>query len=128
MRFRLVSDRRHVIRDIYAPAAPGSLMRSMRLTMSGLWRLARRDAELYSVQIVSAGSWARARVLNAAHDPIWPSPDMEEMLWYQPSTFTGSFWLGGAARGGLLVEISSNLPYEACNLTINWRERTPDMV
>ena len=106
------------IRDIYAPAAPGSLMRSVRLTRAGLWRVARRDAELYSVQIVSAGSWARARVIDGA----------EKILWYQPSTFTGSFWLGAYAEGGILVEISSALPHEACNLTIDWRERTQDLV
>ena len=116
------------IRDIYTPAAPGSLMRSAQLTRAGLWRLARRDAELYSVQIVSAGSWARARVMSAANNPIWPSPYLEEMLWYQPSTFTGSFWLGAYAAGGIVVEIASNLPHEACNLTIDWRERTQDLV
>lgn len=104
--------------DLYAPSAPGSLMRSIAIMRSGVFRLARRDAELYSVQIVSSGSWARARAMHADGSPIWE----------QPSTFTGSFWLGAAARGALLIEIASSREHEACNLTINWRERGRDIV
>ena len=42
--------------DVYAPAAPGSLTRSHSVHGVGRFRLARRDAELYSVQIISAGA------------------------------------------------------------------------
>lgn len=99
------------IADVYTPPAPGSLMRAASITLPGTWRLARRDAELYSVQIVSSGAWGRARV----------SDGNERALWFQPSTFTGSFWLGAGAEDGLLVELSAL--DVAANLTVNWRER-----
>lgn len=103
---------------MHAPAAPGSLMRSLRLGghKPGLYRLARRGCELYSVQILSGGSWGRIKVMDGH----------ERELWAQPSTFTGSFWLGAWADGGLLVEVSSR-DY-APNLTINWREQDQRLV
>ena len=104
--------------DLYAPPAPGSLMRSVQVMRAGRVRIARRDAEVYSVQIISAGSWARARVLNGEG----------RALWEQPSTFTGSFWLGAHAAGGIVVEIASGLEYETANFTINWREPDQDIV
>lgn len=102
----------HDIHDVLAPPAPGSLMRAYSLEASGLWRLARRTCELYSVQILCAGAWGRIKVFNG----------QGRGLWHQPSTFTGSFWLSAEARDGLIVEMSSD---EAPNITINWRE--PDM-
>lgn len=92
-------------------------MRSIQVVRHGRFRISRRDSELYSVQIVSSGSWARARVTDAA----------ARVLWEQPSTFTGSFWLGAAAAGGIIVEIASDREHEAANLTINWRERGQDI-
>lgn len=109
-----MSDLRPV--DLYVNAAPGSLMRSIKIDEPGLWRLARRSCELYSVQIISSGSWGRARVMNG-HG---------RKLWEQPSTFTGSFWLGGGAEGGLIVELSSQ--DVAANLTINFREPDREIV
>lgn len=103
--------------DLFTPAAPGSLMRSCQVMGRGRFRLARRDAELYSVQIVSSGAWGRVRVMNADGDT----------LWMQPSTFTGSFWLSGFAAGGIIVESSANQDGDAINLTINWRERGRDV-
>jgi hypothetical protein len=102
--------------DVFAPSAPGSLMRAYRIDEAGLFRLARRSCELYSVQIVSAGAWARCRVLNG----------LGRVLWYQPSSFTGSFWLGAGAEDGLLVEIGSQ--DRAPCLSINWRESDTEMV
>ena len=95
--------------DVYAPAAPGSLMRSVKVDRAGLWRLARTSCELYSVQIVSSGSWGRARVMDGRG----------RALWCQPSTFTGSFVLGASAIDGLIVELASM--DMAANLTINFR-------
>ncbi|HTI81753.1 MAG TPA: hypothetical protein VL614_14995 [Acetobacteraceae bacterium] len=92
-------------------------MRSIQVVRPGRFRISRRDSELYSVQIVSSGSWARARALDAAGN----------VLWEQPSTFTGSFWLGGSAPGGIIVEIASDREHEAANLTINWREKGRDI-
>lgn len=103
--------------DIYAPTAPGSLMRSISILRSGLWRISRRPSELYSVQIVSSGAWGRARVLDALDG---------RPLWFQPSTFTGSFVLGAGAYGGLIVELDA--ADVAPNLTINWREPTIEMM
>jgi hypothetical protein len=102
--------------DLYAPPAPGSLMRSIRLSRSGLWRLARRTCELYSVMIVSAGSWGRFQCSDAAGNSKF----------IQPSTFTGSFWLGGCCEGGLIVELDARDC--ATNLTVNWREPDARMV
>ena len=102
--------------DVYTPCAPGSLMRSAQIFQPGLWRISRRDSELYSVQIVGSGAWARCKVVDAAG----------RTLWMQPSTFTGSFWLGAAAIGGIIVQIWSSHEFEAANLTLNWREKGQD--
>ena len=102
--------------DLFAPCAPGSLMRALKLERVGIFRLARRSCELYSVQIVSSGAWGRWRVFDGR----------DNELIMQPSTFTGSFWLGAGAWDGLLVQ---NYGYDrAPNLTINWREADQDMV
>lgn len=102
--------------DVYTPAGPGSLMRSHSVDRIGIFRLARRACELFSVQIVSAGAWGRARVMDGDG----------RVLWSQPSTFTGSFWLGAGAYKGLLVEVASR--DRAPNLTVNWREANREMV
>jgi hypothetical protein len=96
--------------DLFAPCAPGSLMRAQIVDRVGLFRLARRSCELYSVQIASAGAWARMKVMNGSG----------RVLWFQPSSFTGSFWLGAGAEDGLLVEIGS--ADRAPQLAINYRE------
>jgi len=102
--------------DVYAPSAPGSLMRSHKITAAGRFRLARRHAELYSVQIVAAGAWGRVQLEDA----------LGRLLFLQPSMFTGSFWLGGGAIGALIAVV--NARDAAPNLTINWREQTQEMV
>ena len=106
------------LQDLYAPSAPGSLMRSYPVpgARPGRFRLARRDCELYSVQIISAGAWGRVRVIDGEGTE----------LWMQPSTFTGSFWCSAAARGGLIVEMASR--DRGPNVTINWREPDQAMV
>lgn len=101
--------------DVYTPAAPGSLMRTAVLDKPGHYRLARRDCELYSVQIINAGDWARARALTGEGRPVW----------YQPSTFTGSFWLCGGLEGGLIMELDA---LETVCFAINWRESDRSIV
>lgn len=95
--------------DIYAPAAPGSLMRCAVLDRPGIYRLARRDCELYSIQIVGAGDWGRARALTGRGRPVFS----------MPSTFTGSFWLSGGLEDGLIMELFA-LNY--MTFEVNWRE------
>jgi hypothetical protein len=102
--------------DLYAPCAPGSNMRSLKVDRVGKWRLARRSCELYSVQIVSGGAWGRIRVTDG----------LDRELFEQPSCFTGSFWLSAGALDGLVVEVAS-IDHGA-NLTINWREENGDIV
>lgn len=102
--------------DLYAPCAPGSNMRSLKVDRVGRWRLSRRDCELYSVQIVSSGAWGRFRV----------SDGRGRELLEQPSTFTGSFWLSAGALDGLVVEVSSI--DRGANLTINWREADGEII
>lgn len=106
------------IRDLYAPAAPGSLMRAIRIGTPGRWRLSRRDCELYSVQIVSSGAWGRACVRDGRG----------RKLWEQPSTFTGSFWLSAGADSGLVAELYALNDSDALSFTINWREPDREML
>jgi hypothetical protein len=96
--------------DLYAPCAPGTNMRSLKVDRVGRWRLARRDCELYSVQIVSSGAWGRIKVTDGLGREIFE----------QPSVFTGSFWLSAGALDGLIVEVASI--DRGANLTVNWRE------
>ena len=96
--------------DLYAPAAPGTLMRSMKVDRVGRYRVARRSCELYSVEILSGGAWGRWRVTDG-HD--------RELI-MQPSTVTGSFWLSAGALDGLIVEVASL--DRGANLNVNWRE------
>ena len=92
--------------ELFIPAGPGSLMRSVTLDDTGVHRLARRTCELYSVEIT--GGWGRLRFSNGLGRP----------LWYQPSIFTGSFVIGCEAEEGLVVEIQGGPP----SVQINWRE------
>lgn len=98
------------------PAAPGSLMRAAMLDSVGKWRISRRDAELYSVQIVSAGAWARIRVYNGKGRILFP------ML----STFPGSFWLSAGAEDGIIVDLESMTM--APIVTVNFREQDLEVV
>ncbi len=104
--------------DIYTPSAPGSLMRAARVDSEGVYRLARRDCELYSIMIVSAGAWGRLRVTDGNG----------RSLFLQPSTFSGSFWLSAGAEDGLLVHVGVRSDGDAGSFTINWREEDMDMV
>lgn len=101
------------ITEEYTPTAPGSLMRSCTVDRLGITRVCRRAAELYSVQIYSAGPWVRARVLTFTG----------RQLWFQPSTFTGSFLLMAGTcddEGGLMLEMSG---YDrGAVIGLNWRE------
>ncbi len=101
--------------DVYAPAAPGSLMRSYQLFDAGVFRLSRRDCSFYSVMIAAAGSFGRIVIKDGEGRPLFA----------QPSTFTGSFVLDAFAKGGLIVEAHmSTAPF----LTINWREADREIV
>lgn len=106
------------IRDVITPPAPGSLMRSTWLTRAGVYRLARRDAELYSVLISSSGAWGRFSVSNGLGRP----------LFFMPSPFTGSFWLSAHAEGGIVVELAAMNPSDAADVTIAWRERDQKLI
>ena len=94
--------------ELYPPAARGALMRSCIITERGVFRLSRRDCEVYSIMIVR-NAWGRARLSNANGDGIW----------YQPSLFAGSFWLNASATGGLIFNNSS----DQGEFQINFREQ-----
>jgi len=107
-----VPDWRNIV-DEYVPCAPGSLMRSCTIERLGFTRVCRRACELYSVQILSAGPWVRARVLTFSGRP----------LWFQPSTFTGSFVLMAGTcedEGGLMLEMDGK--DRGASIVLNWRE------
>ena len=99
--------------DVQVPPSPGSLMRCARVARPGLFRLARRDCELYSVQIVGGGTFTRVKMLSGSFRDLWE----------QPSSFTGSFGLSAASENGLFCEIHALDEASSPNLTINWRER-----
>lgn len=105
-------------RDLYARPSPGVLMRTVALLEPGLYRLARRTCELYCVQIVGSGAWGRAQMLTGAGRPVWE----------QPSTFTGSFVLGGECEDGLIANLHCLKPSDAINFTISWREPDREVV
>ncbi len=102
--------------DLKIPAAPGSLMRAVQLWHTGYFRLARRDAELYSVQITCSGAWAHFKLFNGRG----------RVLFNMPSAFTGSFWLGAGAEDGLIAHLYS--ASQAPTLTVNFRERDLQLV
>jgi len=97
--------------DLYVPASPGSLMRAVQLCQNGKFRISRRDAELYSVQIISSGAWAHLDVYNGKGRKIFP----------MCSAFTGSFWLSAGAEGGLIVCLLSRTT--APLVMVNFREK-----
>lgn len=96
--------------DIRSPAAPGSLMRSVLIEQPGRYRIARRDCELYSVQIPSCGDFAKMIISTGAGRGIF----------FMPSVFTGSFWLSAACEDGLIVELFA---LNTATVQINYRER-----
>lgn len=98
--------------DVYVEASPSTLMRCARVSRPGLFRLARRDCELYSVQIVGGGTFTRVKMVAGSGREIW------EM----PSSFTGSFWLSAGCEEGLMCEVHARDEVSCPNLTINWRE------
>lgn len=105
--------------DEYVACAPGSLMRSVPIERLGLTRVCRRVCELYSVQVTANGSFVRARVLTGSGRP----------LWYQPSTFTGSFVLMGGVgedEPGLILEMAGR--DRGATISLNWREPDTRMV
>lgn len=104
--------------DIRVAASPSSLMRCARVSRPGLFRLARRDCELYSVQIVGSGTFTRIKMMTGTR----------RNLWEQVSTFTGSFWLSAFSEEGLLCEIHALNEASSPNLTLNWRERDRALV
>jgi hypothetical protein len=98
--------------DLYTPSAPGSLMRSRMFNSSGMFRIARRHASLYSVEIKAAGSWGRILIYDGDG----------KLVFYQPSTFTGSFVLEGGCRNGIIVHINSGAGSDGLFM-VNWREK-----
>jgi hypothetical protein len=102
--------------DVLVPASAGTLMRCAVLDEIGAFRISRRDCELYSVQIVSAGAWGRVSVTDGRGRRIFR----------QPSTFTGSFWLSAGALSGLIVHLESAMT--APTLSVNFRERDREVV
>lgn len=102
--------------DVKVPAPSRSLTRAIQLWHKGLFRISRRDAELYSVQITSAGAWARIRIWNG----------LGRLIFHQNSTFTGSFVLNGGAEAGIIVGLEAM--DIAPNVMINFRERDNKLI
>lgn len=84
---------------------------SVSIVQPGLWRLTRKDATIYSVQILSCGAWGGLSAYNSHR----------RMVWHQPSAFTGSFNLIGYCAGGIIFDTGYGKTI-ATNVTVNWRE------
>ena len=91
-------------------------MRAVQLWQPGRFRISRRDAELYSVQITSAGAWAHLTLYAGSGRKIFR----------QLSTFTGSFWLGAGCEDGIIVYLEAQTT--APTVTVNFRERDRQVV
>lgn len=103
------------MKDLYSPANPVTLTRTVMIDRIGVFRLARRSAELKSVMIINPGAWARIKVCDGKN----------RQLVEVPSTFTGSFQIGCECVDGIVVHIqASGTP----NLSISWREPDREIV
>lgn len=101
--------------EVFAPAAPGSLKRGASISESGVFRLARRTSEFYSILVPNPGAWASLEVRDGYNRPVWR----------MPTTFTGSFVSGIELEGGVIVEAFERRGVPA-QFTVSWRE--PDQL
>src|SRR6516225_4545518 len=99
------------IKDITAVAKHHSGRCSASITTTGLWRLTRNQAVMYSVQILSCGAWGGLTAYNGKR----------RMIWHQPSAFTGSFNMMADCEDGLIFDTGYGKDV-ATNITINWKE------
>lgn len=91
-------------------------MRSCLLWEAGYFRISRRVAELYSVQITSAGAWGHLSIYTGKGRRIFR----------QLSTFTGSFWLSGGCEDGIVVYLEAVTT--APTVMVNFREQDGKLV
>lgn len=101
--------------DIYVPACSGSLGRTYQLNKAGVFRVSRRGCVFKSIMIAASGSFGSVVVKTGTG----------RIIWCQPSTFTGSFVVGGYAEEGLILEAwMESVPF----VTISWREPDTEIV
>ena len=101
--------------DVLVRPARGSTRRGHQIEARGLFRLARRDAMLDCVEIISCGAWGRIECRTGEGRRIF----------LMPSTFTGSFQLQAGCEGGILVEIATAV---APLLYVSWAEEDERVV
>lgn len=97
--------------DLIVPRSKATLTRSATILQSGLFRLSRKTCSLYSVEIKSCGAWGRILILDGDENEVF----------FQPSTFTGSFVLDACCWNGLYVWNMSG-PGSDSPINVNWRE------
>lgn len=96
---------------IKADKRPGTLNRCEVFTESGLFKLSDRECALYSIQVVSCGSWGSITTYNAKGEPKF----------FMPSNFTGSFFHKIWHEGGMYLRAKC-IPGADSILTISWEE------
>jgi hypothetical protein len=99
------------VQDIPRSGSQGTVLRTCQLHTPGVWRVARRDALFYGIEVVHPGAYGRVRVLTGRGEPVFD----------QPSAFTGSFVLRGGVEDGLLCELASGINRPPL-VTISWAE------
>lgn len=101
------------VTDVYTRPNRGSLTRQLPVYMPGVFRLARRTAELHSVLVIATGH-GQFNVYNGNF----------ELLWCMPSIFTGSWMIGAGCENGLIIEVTMSYP----NIQMTWREEDDQAV
>jgi len=103
--------------EIFTAPSPRSLKRIRMFWTSGMFRVARRDCSLYSVEVANCGAWGRLRIFTGTGRIVF---DM-------PSLFTGSFPLEGFCEGGLICHIACG-PGSDILMSVTFTEPDTDQV
>ena len=105
-------ERNAALIDLYAPAAPGTMLRSARIRRKGLYRLSRRECVLVGTLVLAPESGVSVVIADGDGKEFFDMPNM----------FTGSFYLGAGCDHGLLVSVHSAHDSDSINLTLTYRE------
>ncbi len=98
--------------DLYAPAAPGTMLRSARIRKRGEYRLSRRECVLVGILILAPESGVSVQIA-----------DGDDRIFVDfTNVFTGSFYLGAGCNHGLIVKAHSQMDSDSINITLTWRE------
>lgn len=108
-------------KEVRAPSAPNSLTRSHVIDTPGVYHLARRDCELYCVNVIRSGMSSRIRVYDGLFRPLFSLPAGSA-----PGFCSDSFPIGGFCEKGMYVTSHSRSTFPLFGVT--WREKDLQLV